>query len=41
MPDVNNLITNEHLNAIERRLLIVFATVEYCRTRNKVEHNML
>ncbi|KAJ8976098.1 hypothetical protein NQ317_008436 [Molorchus minor] len=30
IPQISNVITEDHLKAIEERLLIVFATVEYC-----------
>ncbi|CAG9861809.1 unnamed protein product [Phyllotreta striolata] len=34
IPDVERLITNEHLKAIDERLLLVFATIEYCKKGN-------
>ncbi|KAJ8958640.1 hypothetical protein NQ318_016365, partial [Aromia moschata] len=39
MPDIGNIITEDHINAIEERLLIIFATVEYCT--HKQEENYL
>lgn len=35
MPDIKNFIADEHINAIEERLLIVYATIEYCRNKSK------
>ncbi|XP_050295864.1 glycosaminoglycan xylosylkinase homolog [Anthonomus grandis grandis] len=34
MPDVQDVLTELHLQAIEKRLLLVFATVEYCNKKN-------
>lgn len=34
MPDVNNFVMDEHFQAIEERLLIIYATVEYCKNKN-------
>ncbi|XP_056634983.1 glycosaminoglycan xylosylkinase homolog [Diorhabda sublineata] len=34
MPGINNLITSEHLKAMEDRLLLIFATIEYCKDKN-------
>lgn len=33
MPDIENIVTQEHLEAIEQRLLLVYATIEYCKLR--------
>lgn len=42
IPDIKTAVTKAHLAAIEKRLLIVFATIEYCKsvTRNKNNSNM-
>ncbi|XP_018331863.1 glycosaminoglycan xylosylkinase homolog [Agrilus planipennis] len=37
MPYVYELITHHHLDAIERRLLIVYATIQYCKKRDKLK----
>lgn len=34
MPDIDSIVTQEHLKAIEERLLYVYATIEYCKTRS-------
>lgn len=31
IPNINKLITSEHLKAVDERLLIIFATIEYCK----------
>ncbi|XP_018577764.1 glycosaminoglycan xylosylkinase homolog [Anoplophora glabripennis] len=41
MPDIHNLITEDHLIAIEKRLLIVFSTIEYCKHQKQIEHYLL
>ncbi|KAG5884756.1 hypothetical protein JTB14_029237 [Gonioctena quinquepunctata] len=41
MPGVTDLVTEDHLKAIEKRLLLVFATIEYCRHKKQKEHNYL
>ncbi|KAF7279690.1 hypothetical protein GWI33_006850 [Rhynchophorus ferrugineus] len=38
MPDITNLITKDHLNAMEKRLLLIFATIEYCRKQASSEY---
>lgn len=30
MPDIESIVTQEHLKAIEERLLLIYATIEYC-----------
>ncbi|XP_050500165.1 glycosaminoglycan xylosylkinase homolog [Diabrotica virgifera virgifera] len=35
MPNIKNLITTDHLQAMEDRLLIIFATIEYCKKYKK------
>ncbi|CAH1163612.1 unnamed protein product [Phaedon cochleariae] len=37
MPDIQTLTTQEHLTAIEERLLLVFATFEFCRHKQNDE----
>ncbi|EFA06532.1 glycosaminoglycan xylosylkinase homolog [Tribolium castaneum] len=32
MPDLEKLLISDHLRALEERLMIVFATIEYCKT---------
>lgn len=32
MPDIKNIVTEQHLKAIEDRLLLIYATIEYCKT---------
>ncbi|KAJ8935401.1 hypothetical protein NQ314_012820 [Rhamnusium bicolor] len=41
MPDINNFITEDHLKAIEARLLIIFATIEYCKHYKEADHYLL
>lgn len=36
IPGISDIVTEEHIRAIDDRLLIIFATVEYCRKRNKI-----
>lgn len=31
MPDINNFLTKDHLDALEKRLSLVFATIEFCK----------
>ncbi|KAJ8925971.1 hypothetical protein NQ315_009826 [Exocentrus adspersus] len=38
MPDIHNVVTEDHLNAMEKRLLIIFATIEYCRHQKRIDH---
>nr|XP_023011969.1 glycosaminoglycan xylosylkinase homolog [Leptinotarsa decemlineata] len=38
IPGVKAMVTEDHLRAIEQRLLIVFATTEYCRHFKQSEH---
>lgn len=33
MPNIDHLITSEHLKAMEERLFIIFATIEYCKDK--------
>lgn len=33
MPDIQNVLTEPHLRAMEHRLRLVFATVEFCKER--------
>ncbi|XP_044265795.1 glycosaminoglycan xylosylkinase homolog [Tribolium madens] len=37
MPDIHQLLISDHLKAVEERLMIVFATIEYCKNHAKVE----
>lgn len=41
MPDIHNFITEDHLIAIEKRLLIIFSAVEYCKHQKKIDHYLL
>ncbi|KAF5280407.1 hypothetical protein FQR65_LT03216 [Abscondita terminalis] len=40
IPNVLNYVTKLHLNAIEQRLYIVYAAVEFCQDRNEDDHNI-
>lgn len=33
MPNIEEIVTQEHLKAMEERLLLVYATMEYCKSR--------
>lgn len=33
MPDIENFLTQDHIKAMEERLLLIFATVEYCKNK--------
>ncbi|KAG7209343.1 hypothetical protein KM043_015446 [Ampulex compressa] len=41
MTEVQPLVTEEHLNAMNRRLLTVYAVVEHCLKRNKYASNVI
>ncbi|XP_066586048.1 glycosaminoglycan xylosylkinase [Prorops nasuta] len=41
MADVSPLITQNHLNAMDRRLLIIYAIVEYCLKEKKYSSNVI
>ncbi|GJQ66529.1 hypothetical protein Trydic_g4515 [Trypoxylus dichotomus] len=41
MPDIRNFVTDDHLDALERRLLIVYAAIEFCMSVNKEKPNIL
>ncbi|KAL3289182.1 hypothetical protein HHI36_003618 [Cryptolaemus montrouzieri] len=36
MPDINNFLAKDHLEAIDNRLSLIYAAVEYCKTENKM-----
>ncbi|XP_065168678.1 glycosaminoglycan xylosylkinase homolog [Atheta coriaria] len=36
--ELRQLITEEHFNALENRLLLIFATLEYCKYKTKIKH---
>lgn len=40
MPDIYNFVTTDQLDALEKRLLIVFATIEYCKNLRQYENNV-
>lgn len=40
MPQIYKIVTENHIEAINERLLFVYAAVEYCRNRNKIYHNL-
>lgn len=37
MPDILKFLTDENLEALEKRLFLVFATIEYCRKLKQAE----
>lgn len=41
MADVQPLITEVHLNAMDRRLLTIYAVVEYCLKNKKYASNVI
>lgn len=41
MADVLPLITEDHLNAMDRRLLTIYAVVEYCIKEKKYASNVI
>ncbi|KAK9736517.1 Golgi casein kinase, C-terminal, Fam20 [Popillia japonica] len=41
MPNIGNFVTDAHLDALERRLLFIYATVEFCMSTNKEKINIL
>ncbi|KAF5283951.1 hypothetical protein FQA39_LY17192 [Lamprigera yunnana] len=41
IPNVYSFVTEAHLNAIDHRLNLVYATVEFCREKNKFEYSLL
>lgn len=36
--ELRQLITEEHFNALENRLLLIFATLEYCKYKTKINN---
>lgn len=38
MPDLEEIIWTQHFAAMDQRLLIIFATVEFCKNKNKENH---
>jgi len=34
MPNIQNILTDAHMKAMEERLLLIFATVEFCKHKN-------
>ncbi|XP_045461564.1 glycosaminoglycan xylosylkinase homolog [Harmonia axyridis] len=36
MPDVTDFLSEEHLQAIDKRLLLIFGTIEYCVNKKKM-----
>ncbi|CAH2005600.1 unnamed protein product [Acanthoscelides obtectus] len=41
MPDIESIITPDHLEALDQRLLLIFAAVEYCRHHKQGEHTFI
>ncbi|XP_044744902.1 glycosaminoglycan xylosylkinase homolog [Coccinella septempunctata] len=37
MPDVEDILMEDHLTAIDNRLLIVYGTIEYCKNKRKMK----